>query len=564
MSEENQDNSEAKEGGTDSEVLGLCGGFIDNVFNDLFARKSFVVAYNEIKSKEGNDGMASKQEKKDELNSNSPPLEKMGSTEAESEVIVVQVEPQIPDPEDKIKLRGETGEKSSAKEFKNIKVVDEEKVDGKNKEEEEKKKEGKKEGDGDNVGNKGSVDVVEQISGESDVKERIGEEGKEDEEVKESNGESNNKVENTEEAVKEKDKEEQITSDKKLNNKPSKTQRNVPKSTGKANVKSNSKKVVLATESNKNGEKAYLKKRVLSAKPNTKTGKVREHKDHKKKNNVLSVSVVEFNRKKLENSNEKTLNLKSPQIKASHIQSVSPYKRKYNTGKKIFTKKNSPIKVINKSQLVESMKEAKETDKERRLYEKKLLELKNRINSLKKQDDDLNKRLYLKKEREKDLTLKRKQNEKFKETLKIANEDKRNELEDKKRQIALAKEKLDKDLRYSYKCFLDNKFSKYKQAKENKDKMNNLISENQNKLLEKHKNNALLIKKERERVKEEEQQKRREKLEKIKKETKILCEENIRKTNRIKDEIAEMEKLEEKYMQNLKSVNDELYKTEGN
>ena len=183
---------------------------------------------------------------------------------------------------------------------------------------------------------------------------------------------------------------------------------------------------------------------------------------------------------------------------------------------------------------------------------------------MKKQDDDLNKRLYLKKEREKDLTLKRKQNEKFKETLKIANEDKRNELEDKKRQIALAKEKLDKDLRYSYKCFLDNKFSKYKQAKENKDKMNNLISENQNKLLEKHKNNALLIKKERERVKEEEQQKRREKLEKIKKETKILCEENIRKTNRIKDEIAEMEKLEEKYMQNLKSVNDELYKTEGN
>ena len=196
-------------------------------------------------------------------------------------------------------------------------------------------------------------------------------------------------------------------------------------------------------------------------------------------------------------------------------------------------------------------KAKKESEKEKKMYQEKVKLLENRIIALKKHENDIHKRMHYIDLKQTYLEKRKKEKNDMKQALLSYDIEKRNELELKRKTIKNKKYNLDKQLKESLEKTKLNKMKNYENLKKEKKLLLSKINENNNKIEEYGKVTVNKIKKEREQIKRNE-----------KKKLKILgksvdnyylgtCQDNVQETNKLKDKLKNLEKLETKYLYKL-------------
>ena len=138
---------------------------------------------------------------------------------------------------------------------------------------------------------------------------------------------------------------------------------------------------------------------------------------------------------------------------------------------------------------------------EKKIYQDKLLLLKNHINKLKMQEEKLNKKVEQARMKEKAKLERQKEKENLKQTLLIADIDKRNELEQKKKYILRQKIKSDLKLREKKERSLQSKINQFQELKSERQIANEEAIQYQQKEEAKIKKQIEKIKTERENIK---------------------------------------------------------------
>ena len=200
----------------------------------------------------------------------------------------------------------------------------------------------------------------------------------------------------------------------------------------------------------------------------------------------------------------------------------------------------------------EKYKSKQESEKEKKLYQEKVRLLENRILALKSQEDDMNKRIKSNKLRKNYLNKKKKEKNDFKQALLSYDIDKRNELDEKRKAIKEQKNQLNKDLKESMERNKISKMRNYQKLQKEKKKALTIIDRNNHKFEKYGRNNVVKIKKEREKIKQNEIKKQRKHGKSMDNFYLESCEDNKQETDKLKNKIKKLEKLELKY---IKSIN---------
>ena len=165
-------------------------------------------------------------------------------------------------------------------------------------------------------------------------------------------------------------------------------------------------------------------------KPNLSRDKINKRNKHttlqttgKKKNNIIPNK---------DNSNNKIL-LTEKTTKSSISNYFPTTTRQINKNNKNDIKQNYYTMNTSDSSTYEIYKAKQESLKEKKLYEEKVKILRNHINALKKQEEELNKKVEINKEKEKNKNKRRQEKDIIKQNLLSIEIDKRNALEEKKK-----------------------------------------------------------------------------------------------------------------------------------
>ena len=256
---------------------------------------------------------------------------------------------------------------------------------------------------------------------------------------------------------------------------------------------------------------------------------------------------------KLNNSNKKKLQFntasKSDKKKDLNSQnSNTKYMRNIDASKSQITYNS-----INENYLAK-----RESEKEKKTYQEKVRILENRVQTLKNQNEDLNRKINRYKERQLYLDRKKKEKEDMKKARLSYDIDKRNELDLKKKTIKELRDNLNKHLKFSYDKIMMIKSENYKKMKNESQIASNKINEN-NKILKNHiTRNVNKIKKGREQIKLNDKNKLRF-FEKTSDNFYLeTYEDNKKETDMLKNKLKELEKLELKYINTLNQTKQEM------
>ena len=227
-----------------------------------------------------------------------------------------------------------------------------------------------------------------------------------------------------------------------------------------------------------------------------------------------------------------------------------------NNSKPTNTKVKSNIRNLNQnsktySSINENFKAKIESDKEKKLYQEKVRLLENRILALKKHEDIIHRRMHYNDVRQTYLNQRKKEKSDMKQALLSHDIDKRNELDLKRKHIKEQKSSLDKHLKESMEKSKMAKIKDYENMQKEKKLALSIINENNNKFEQYGRGNDNKIKKEREQIKKNET-KKFQNMEKSADNFYLeTCEDNKNETNKLKNKLKKLEKLEIKYINSL-------------
>ena len=239
------------------------------------------------------------------------------------------------------------------------------------------------------------------------------------------------------------------------------------------------------------------------------------------------------------------------------------YKNLKTAKKKIIrvSSKNQTENLFNDSDNGESdftVKSKIETKKEKKQYEEKVRLMKNHITAMKRQQDELSKKILLFKNKEKYLNTKKKEKEESKKIMLQNKIMKQNELETKKKQTELQKNIINKGLQESTQKAKMEKMQKYKQSKLEKkaaeDKYLTLLQESTTK------NRNFIAKIKEQRNKNYENQQKKFFGSHLNSMSKESYEENLIKTQQLKDELVDLETEQSKCMESLNKIKEQFNK----
>jgi hypothetical protein len=215
-----------------------------------------------------------------------------------------------------------------------------------------------------------------------------------------------------------------------------------------------------------------------------------------------------------------------------------------------------------------------ESDKEKKEYEEKIQLLRNHISAMKRQQEDMNKKINFLKCKEETINYVKKEKENEKKLILDYNINKKNELEEKKKNIEKQREILNKQIKESSEKIKLEKINKYKQCQKEREEVNDkIININRNKsnviknkieqikaLREKNKNSALdrqkKLKQNFNNLYENKYKNNVEKTEKLKLEIKQLKDEEyelMRRINRTRERLNSFSSTESIYFGNRKN-----------
>ena len=249
--------------------------------------------------------------------------------------------------------------------------------------------------------------------------------------------------------------------------------------------------------------------------------------------------------------------------KQKKLMSINSSKNTYNDNNKTtpnkdlkINKTKSNIRNINKNKkaysiINENFKAKIESEKEKKLYQEKVRLLENRIIALKSHENTIHKLIHYNDVKQTYLNKIKKEKNDMKQALLSHDIDKRNELDLKKKTIKERKKNLDKHLKESMDKSKMTKIKDYENMQKEKKLALNIINENNNKLEAYGRENVNKIKKEREKIKINENKKQlnfEKNADNFYLET---LEDNKAETNKLKEKLKELEKLEIKYMNSL-------------
>ena len=241
------------------------------------------------------------------------------------------------------------------------------------------------------------------------------------------------------------------------------------------------------------------------------------------------------------NKKEKNLNTVSS---AKNIKNPNLFKNKEKN-----QKINKFIKNKNKNNSISETYIAKqESEKEKKYYQQKVKLLENRILALKKQEEDMNRKKHCNEMRQNYLNKKKKEKYDFKQKLLSYDIDKRNALEERRKAIKEHKMQLNNELKESMEKTKFSKMKNYKKLMKAKKTSLDIINENNKNFEQYGKNNVYKIKKEREDFKMKEIKKQKNHGKTMDNYYLESCEDNKQETDKLKDKIERLEKLETEYL----------------
>ena len=308
---------------------------------------------------------------------------------------------------------------------------------------------------------------------------------------------------------------------------------------------------------------------------NLKTNNLKENKTNSKTNfnskkkPLIFRTTVKKKLKTLNNSNNKFLTkektTKSNASNASNYftQSTANINHTFKTERTHYSTASSANINLNSS-AYEIYKAKKDSYREKKLYEERVKLMQNHIKALKKQEEELNKKAEIDKEKEKNKDKRKQEKETLRQALLSLEIDKRNELEEKKKNIMQQKIKNNLGLKESQERFHRAKMQNYQKAIDDKKKVEVERKENKHKKEESNHMLFMKMKGEREKTKENFIKKRNENKDRLNTSYKIEYKNNVDETQKLKNELTKLELMEEKCLENLKKTKDCIKKNNKN
>ena len=277
--------------------------------------------------------------------------------------------------------------------------------------------------------------------------------------------------------------------------------------------------------------------------------------------------------KTVENNNIK-INPKLKDTKSKNSKEITPpntvvkkERKNHSAQKRIIDRNDNNLrhaKHLNRTldfqntELSEEYKAKLESDKEKKEYEERIRLMKNHISAMKRQQEDMNKKINFLKHKEANINNVKKEREKAKKAIMEYNITKKNELEEKRKQIEKQREAMNKQIKESSEKSKMEKINKYKQSQKEKLEVNNKINNNN-----KNKNNKIISKIEKIKALRENNKNialnRKKKLNKNYKElNEKKYEKNVEKTNMYKMEIKQLQDEEEDLINQLNQTRERL------
>lgn len=309
-------------------------------------------------------------------------------------------------------------------------------------------------------------------------------------------------------------------------------------STGKDPLNTNN--VVYKDQNDSESSESCLetpKKYVASDRPGTKPPKT---KTSKKTNNKYNSTEKAAKNKKVKtlNSSSSVKNVNSSLTTNSKTSAKNP-KKTNRTYKNIHTAIN------------EKYKAKQESEKEKKIYQEKVRLLENRISALKKHENEMNRKKHCNEIRQKYLNKKKKEKNDFKQQLLSYDIDQRNALDTKRKEIKERKKQLDQEMKQSMEKTKNSKVKNYKKLLYDRKIGLNIINENNQNFEKYGKGNVNKIKKEREKTKKNEMMKQKKHGRSMDNYYVESCENNKHETDKLKDKIKKLEKMEVEYLNSI-------------
>ena len=240
-------------------------------------------------------------------------------------------------------------------------------------------------------------------------------------------------------------------------------------------------------------------------------------------------------------------------------------KLKYNTSSKDIKETKKDLNTINTKINIRNLNKGKKTyssinnnfrakiesEKEKKLYQEKVRLLENRLNALKNHEEEIHKRMHFNDIKQTYLNKRKKEKNDMKQALLSYDIDKRNELDLKRKAIKDQRRNLNKHLKESMEKSKQTKIRNYEYMQKEKKLVLSKINENNNKFEEYGKGNVFKIKKEREQIKINEVKKLKNVGKSVDNYYMETLEDNIQETNKLKNKLKKLEKLETKYLNRL-------------
>lgn len=225
---------------------------------------------------------------------------------------------------------------------------------------------------------------------------------------------------------------------------------------------------------------------------------------------------------------------------------------------------DSTINSYGNSSNYEIYKIKKESLKERKIYEDRVKVLRNHINALKKQEEEFNRKIELNKEKERNKNIRKKEKENLKQALLSMEIDKRNEMQEKKKNIMEKKLKINLGLKESHERNQNEKIKNYKRAYKARKKVEEERKEINHKKEENNHLQIIKIKNQREKTREKIIRKKNENLNRLNNSYIKSYQNNKDETIKLKKELSKLELMEEKCLENLKKTKDYIKKNNEN
>ena len=221
--------------------------------------------------------------------------------------------------------------------------------------------------------------------------------------------------------------------------------------------------------------------------------------------------------------------------------SINSYKNPNTYRNRGKYRKNSNKEFKNPKHIIsQKFLEKMESEKEKKLFEKKVRLMENRILGLKRKEEEMNRRILCNEKRENYLNKAKKVKNDFKNKLKNYNIYQKNSLEERRKELKKQNSQFNNELKETLDKVKFTKMKNYQKLMEEKKYGKNLINQNNKNFLNYGKNNVYKIKKEREDFKKKE-------MKKMKKHGKSMdnfymesCEGNRQETDKLRDKLVEL------------------------